>query len=95
MKNMNETMRICQCCGMPMQTDEYLATEADGTPNEDYCIFCYKDGAFVQQCTMEEMIDLCAQFSEQIKHEDGRGYTREEAVTLMRDLFPQLKRWKK
>lgn len=92
---MKETMRICQSCGMPMETDEYLGSEADGTPNTDYCIFCYKDGQFVQQCTMEEMIDLCAPFSEQIKHEDGTPYTPEEGAALMRELFPQLKRWKK
>lgn len=92
---MEKSMRLCQSCGMPMQTDEYLGTETDGSPNTDYCIFCYKDGHFAQQCTMEEMIELCAPFSEQIKHEDGRGYTPEEGAALMRELFPQLKRWKK
>lgn len=93
--HMNENTPICQSCGMPLEKPEHIATEADGTPNRDYCIFCYKDGHFTQSCTMEEMIDLCAPFSEQIKHEDGRGYTPEEGRALMRELFPQLKRWKK
>lgn len=92
---MDQTQKICQCCGMPMLAPEHFGTEADGTPNADYCIYCYKEGAFTSDCTMEELIDACAPFHEQIKHEDGTGYTREEAVAMMRELFPQLKRWKK
>lgn len=37
---------ICQCCGMPLQEDEYISREPDGTFNEDYCKWCYTDGAF-------------------------------------------------
>lgn len=80
---------------MPMHAAEHFGTEADGTPNTDYCIYCYKEGAFTYDCTMEELIEQCAPFHEQIKHEDGSSYTREEAVKMMRELFPQLKRWKK
>ena len=54
-------MRFCQSCGMPL-TDEVLGTNADGSKNEDYCMYCYKDGKFLQDCTMEEMIEHCAQF---------------------------------
>ena len=46
---------------MPL-TDDVLGTNADGTKNEDYCMYCYKDGKFLQDCTMEEMIEHCAQF---------------------------------
>ena len=53
--------RFCQSCGMPL-TEELLGTNADGTRNEDYCIYCYKDGKFLQDCTMDEMIEHCAQF---------------------------------
>ena len=49
-------MKFCQSCGMPL-TDEILGTNADGTNNEDYCIYCYKDGGFTQDMTMEQMID--------------------------------------
>lgn len=87
-------MKICQSCGMPLQCAGHIGTEKDGLPNEDYCIFCYKEGAFVCECTMEELIEQCAPFHEQIRHEDGRSYTREEAVTFMQELFPKLKRWK-
>ena len=71
---------------MPMTAPEHFGTEADA--------YCYKDGAFTQTCSMEEMIQSCAQFHEEFKHEDGRSYTREEAVAGMREFFPHLKRWK-
>ena len=80
---------------MPLLVDEHFGTEKDGRINDDYCIFCYKEGAFTSDCTMEELIEQCAPFHEQIKHEDGRSYTREEAVVFMQELFPKLKRWKK
>ena len=49
---------------MPL-TEELLGTNADGSKNEDYCIYCYKDGKFLQDCTMDEMIEHCAQLMEQ------------------------------
>lgn len=90
-----EEMIFCQSCGMPMTAPEHFGTEADGKPSTEYCAYCYKDGAFAQECSMEEMIQVCAQFHEEFKHEDGSSYTREEAVAGMREFFPQLKRWKK
>ena len=36
---------VCQCCGMPLE-DGTLSRETDGTFNEDYCKWCYADGAF-------------------------------------------------
>ena len=60
-KNMNYKQeksmkqKFCQSCGMPL-TEEVLGTNADGSKNEDYCMYCYKDGKFLQDCTMEEMI---------------------------------------
>ena len=34
-------MKFCQSCGMPL-TEEVLGTNADGSKNEDYCMYCYK-----------------------------------------------------
>ena len=36
-----------------------LGTEADGTKSREYCNYCYENGAFTANCTMEEMIDFC------------------------------------
>ena len=37
---------ICQCCGMPLD-ESSISKEVDGTFNEEYCKWCYTDGAFV------------------------------------------------
>ena len=48
---------FCQSCGMPLE-EKLLGTNADGSKNEEYCIYCYKDGAFTGDFTMEEMADF-------------------------------------
>lgn len=47
---------VCQCCGMPLNEDGFLSREVDGSFNEDYCKWCYSDGAFVYQ-TKASLID--------------------------------------
>ena len=37
---------VCQCCGMPLNEDETISREPDGSFNEDYCKWCYTDGKF-------------------------------------------------
>ena len=85
--------KFCQSCGMPL-TNEILGTNTDGTLNEDYCIYCYKDGKFAQDMTMEQMIDHCAQFTDEINKQSGQNLTQEQAKDMMRQFFPHLKRWK-
>ena len=82
-------LKICQSCGMPMQEDQY-GTNQDGSKNDMYCCYCYKAGAFVQDCTMEEMADFCAPF----EVEGGRSKTIEEAKAGLMQYFATLGRWK-
>ena len=51
--------KFCQSCGMPLN-DQVLGTNADGSKNEDYCIYCYREGKFLQECTMEVLIDAAS-----------------------------------
>ena len=69
--------KFCQSCGMPL-TDDVLGTNADGTKNEDYCMYCYRDGHFLQDCTMEEMIEHCAQFVGAVNEGLEKPITKEE-----------------
>ena len=78
---------------MPL-TNEILGTNADGSKNEDYCMYCYKDGKFTQDCTMDEMIDFCAQFVDEVNKNMPKPMTRDEYKDMMRQYFPMLKRWK-
>ena len=80
--------RICQSCGMPIESEDLLGTNADGSLNYDYCKYCYNDGEFIDKVTMEEYIEMCSQFGAQA------GMTNEEMKALCTMLFPTLKRWK-
>jgi len=86
--------KFCQSCGMPL-TDNCKGTNADGSRNVDYCVWCYKDGKFTQDMTMEQMIDHCAQFTDEINKQSGQNLTSEQVKGMMRQFFPNLKRWKK
>ncbi|MBR3496362.1 MAG: zinc ribbon domain-containing protein [Prevotella sp.] len=86
--------RFCQSCGMPL-TEDVLGTNADGTKNEDYCMYCYKDGKFLQDCTMDEMIEHCSQFVDEVNKQMPKPMTKEEYKQMMRGFFPMLKRWRK
>lgn len=81
--------KICQSCGMPMPDANVLGTNADGTINEDYCKYCYKDGKFIDDVTMEEYINMCSQFGAQA------NMTNEQMKEFCQKLFPTLKRWEK
>ena len=80
---------ICQSCGMPLTNLEQFGTNADWSVNQDYCIYCYKDGNFIDDVSMEEYIEMCSQYWEQA------GMTNEEMKAFCTKLFPTLKRWKK
>ncbi len=80
----------CQSCSMALENPEQFGTNADGSRAEDYCHFCFKDGAFTEpDVTMEEMIQRVSSMLAQ--HSD---MTESEATELMRDMIPGLKRWK-
>lgn len=66
---------------MPL-TEDNRGTEADGSRSEDYCIYCYKDGRFTQDMTMEQMIDFCARFTDEINRQSGQHLTQEQAKEM-------------
>ena len=73
---------------MPITSDDLLGTEADGSISQDYCKYCYKDGQFVDNVSMEEYIEMCSKFGEQA------GMTNEQMREYCTQVFPTLKRWK-
>ena len=61
-----EKVLVCQSCGMPIEKDEIIGTNADGSQNNDYCVYCFKDGKFTDSTsTLEEYIEYSLQFAEQ------------------------------
>lgn len=84
-------MKFCQSCGMPLDgPEELFGTESDGSLCSDYCGFCYKDGKFTADLTMDQMVEVCAPHMVKT-HSD---LTNEEARTMMRGILPNLSRWK-
>jgi len=83
---------FCQSCGMPMTAPEHFGTNKDGSANTDYCSYCFKDGVFTQDLTMDEMIQHCVQFLDDFNKDNEMKLTREEAISQMKEFFPKMKR---
>ena len=81
--------KYCQSCGMPMgATDEMYGTNSDGSKNEDYCKYCFENGKFTQDCTMEEMIEFCVPHMASADSDMSEG----DARKMMLEFFPALLR---
>jgi len=88
-----DNMHFCQSCGMPL-TDEVRGTNANGEKSEDYCIFCYKDGAFTGDFTMGEMAEYCSMFVDKYNENTGQHLTACEYKQVLLQFYPTLKRWR-
>jgi transcriptional regulator with XRE-family HTH domain len=81
--------KICQSCSYPLDNTDELGTNADGTWNTDYCIYCYKDGEWVDpNQTVQSIIDYTVPFM------TSPSMTADEARELLDKWIPTLKRWK-
>lgn len=78
---------VCQCCGMPLN-DSSISKEPDGTFNEEYCKWCYKNGKFVYN-SLEELQDFLMKtmVNEHLNSEQFKAFFEEE--------LPKLRHWKK
>ena len=87
--------QFCQSCGMPLTRVEDCGTNADGSTNFDYCKYCYKDGRFLQDMTMDQMIEHCAQFVDEVSKNMPKPMTKDEYKQMMYGFFPMLRRWRR
>ena len=74
---------------MPMNDESVYGTNRDGSKNPDYCIYCYKNGEFIDQVSMQEYIEKMIPFSSQA------NMTPEQMRHHCETIFPTLKRWKR
>lgn len=86
---MDEKVR-CQSCGMPIEASfNNLGTEADGLPVSEYCMFCYKNGAFTNPTqTVDEMVQSSIDFMT-----GTMEFAPEQATQMSNDVIRTLKRW--
>ena len=81
--------KICQSCGMPMDSKDYGTTKTK-TPSDEYCHFCFKNGKFT-----DEGITLDGKIKKNIAIAKQFGMSDEKAKSLAESTIPGLKRWKK
>ncbi len=85
---MKKTNKMCQSCGMPMSKDPQKGgTNSDGTKNLEYCSYCYQDGDFLFEGTVQDFQDFCKQ-----KMIEG-GHSKFMSWLFTRGMS-RLRRWK-
>ncbi|RKS95797.1 putative zinc ribbon protein [Flavobacterium limicola] len=83
-----ENKIICQSCGMPLDTEAVKGTEKNGLKSNEYCKYCYEDGAFKNpKMNLEDMKN---NVKNQMKKLELDEYAIQKAVNIL----PALKRWK-
>lgn len=82
--------RVCQSCGMPMGIgSEMYGTERDGSKSRDYCETCYEKGAFIEEISLDDMIESLVKIVLA-----GTDFVGEDGVRkMLREMLPTLKRW--
>lgn len=76
---------VCQCCGMPLD-DADISREADGSFNEEYCKWCYSDGAFAYD-SLEQLTDYL------VEHMSNESFPPQQARDYFENILPKLKHW--
>ena len=85
------TEKICQSCAMSLTEEKYYGTNNDSSKNEDYCIFCFKNGNFTYEITLNEMVDKGIDF---LKRFGGLNNRNTEGIREMLNImYSGLKRW--
>lgn len=78
---------FCQSCGMPIVEEKMKGTDKNGALTAEFCTYCYQEGTFIQDVTMEEMIAIC------VPHMVDSGMPEKEARALLENTLPNLARW--
>lgn len=81
---------FCQSCGMPMEKPDDFGTNADGLKINDYCHFCFENGAFTDpDITMKQMIEKCTGIMA-----TKMNVPEIQAKSIINEFIPKLKRWR-
>ena len=86
-KNVMNKDKFCQSCSMPLKGTHLYGTEKDGSPSLDYCIYCYKNGAFTDPDLTLDQMRHCM-----IRKMDS-AMVPEDIIEAAINRLPGLKRW--
>jgi transcriptional regulator with XRE-family HTH domain len=85
---------ICQSCAMAMFNIKVFGTNKDNTVNTEYCKYCFKNGAFVHNRTLDGQLKSNLRFLGEFNKMNGSNYTEQEAAEVLTAHLKTLKRWK-
>lgn len=77
---------VCQCCGMSL-SESSMSREPDGTRNEDYCRWCYRDGKFLYN-DLDELTDFL------VEQLSDKNWPPEQVREYLQTELPRLEHWK-
>jgi hypothetical protein len=88
---MENNVKICQSCGMPLDKDPNKGgTNLDGSKSDKYCSFCFQNGKFTDEgITLKEKIELNIQIAV-----SQMNMTESAAREMAENVLPNLERWK-
>lgn len=86
---MEEDLKICQSCGMPMADAEDFGANVDGSQNREYCVHCWQGGKFTADVELPEFIDMQVKIAV-----EKLGMDEDEARAVAATTLPELKRWR-
>ena len=82
-------MNLCQSCAMPLKKPEDFGTNQDGSENQEYCRYCFQNGAFTDpDMTMDEMLAKVTDIMQQMN-------IPKMFIEKVKTIIPTLKRWQK
>lgn len=84
---------ICQSCGMPLTDSSVRGTESDGSLSLKYCSYCYGNGTFKQDLSIEEMTTIGLEYSDEYQKAKTQE-EKEQIRTLAQNYLAGLKRWR-
>lgn len=73
---------------MPLDSDEVISRDLDGSFNEDYCKWCYTGNKFTYD-SMEQLLEFL------VTHMSNEQFPPEQARTYFNQMLPKLKHWSK
>ena len=70
---------------MPLRFDvkEYLGTNSDGSRSDEFCYYCLKDGKYIVDISMWEMIDIWIKYTDKYNEYADTDYSPKELREIL------------
>ena len=81
---------------MPLRFDieKYLGTNSDGSRSDEYCYYCLKDGKYIVDIPMSEMINIWIKYTDKYNEYADTAYSPEELRRILNERTDGNRSWK-